>query len=244
MIKKIILVTIVLYWNSQILVGQVWKDDLLLFFENEEQVQMIKAEDDFEDLMRKLKKKQENCKNEEAFLKFSFHKIHQKYLKTYSKYSTIEHTLGNQIYDCVTGVAIYKIFLKELGYKAEIHETLYHVYLTVTTSKGKEILFESTDAMYGFIKNPQKIQETRMEYQYDGWVMGSDSLAFEDKIITLKELAGIQFYNQALMHYKNYDYEKAYRLSDWAMTLYPNERIESVKIMSDYYTLDFKLKKF
>lgn len=242
MFKRLCIIFILVQVYPDISHGQEWKNDLSLFFKDEEQIIV----EGVEEMLEKLKKKQEIYKNEEYFLKYLFHKVHQKYLKNYSEYSTMEQTLDTQVYDCVTGVALYAIFLKELGYSIEIHETIYHVYLMVKVSDDKKILFEATDAMYGFIKNPQKICDKQATYlQYDEELATSlDSTYFEDKIISIEKLAGIQFYNQALIHYKNDKYDKAYHLADWAMKLYPNERIKSIKTMSDYYTLEFKSKKF
>ena len=50
--------------------------------------------------------------------------------------------------------------------------------------------------------------------------------------VTLNELAGLQHYNEAIVHFNTQNYKEAIDLLSKAYTRYPSERIEGLKALS------------
>ena len=198
------------------------------------------AEDQFREVLVVLKDKKEKYRSDRAFLEFTFSYIHKKFLKEYEQYVTVSQAfVKNGKYDCVTGTALYALALEELGYQYEIRETDYHVFLMVKVD-DREYMFESTDAINGFAYDKREIEERRNFVLNDARAinekMAMSGVSAENKNIkitvidnsvSLKELSGLHFYNQALKKFNNQDYREAFRLVTIAQGIYPSNRIKN-----------------
>jgi hypothetical protein len=198
------------------------------------------------ELMEKLKAKQLVAKSDAVFLKHVFYSVHKKMLGEYSQYVSFDKIFEEtQQYDCVTGTALYAIILQELGYEYEIHETDYHVYL-VAKANAKEYLFESTDPLNGFawrtseIKLRQEmVNKTSVKINAQSAFSGVSSSnetkqapVYINNVVDLKALSGLHYYNQALKNFNEANYSLAFKLIMIAQGLHPTKRI---KYASSYF---------
>lgn len=198
-------------------------------------------EQHFVEYLNWLKQKQASFKSDKGFLHLVFYKTHRKYLGQYEQYASFNEMFSkSKLYDCVTATALYAIILEELGYSFEIRETDYHVYLIVD-GDNRQYMLETTDPLYGFVSDSKEMairQEQvvndavayNTEYAMQG--VGSDeeggaAIAVElvNNTITITQLAGLQYYNQALRAFNTEHYRDAYRHVIVAQGIYPSKRI-------------------
>lgn len=166
--------------------------------------------------------KARKAKNDRAFLEKLFNATHRKFLKKYQTDSPFYKAMRVGKYDCVSSVALFALLLEYTGYTYQIYETPNHAYLKVQTSKG-EVLLETTNRAWGFVKSASEIQAAEKNYQ----------LLACPQAISLKELAGLQFYNQALSAMKAENYAQGTALLRKAKMLYNNsERIKRLGFLA------------
>ncbi len=178
-----------------------------------------------------LQQKKERYKNEEAFLKHLFYKVHRKYLKKYGGYTTFYDLFNDGSYDCVTGTALYALLLDALQWEYQIRETPYHVFLVVYLhEKQDSVLFEATDP-HGFVTNQKSIEKAMALYQQPpSQEVEEASFDYQfriDERISLQKLAGLSYFNQAVDHYNHQRLPKAIQYLQQAMVLYPARRMEA-----------------
>lgn len=192
-------------------------------------------------VLGKLKERQEVSKSDFSFLKHVFYTVHRKLLGEYEQYVTFSEIFKKERkYDCVTGTALYALILDDLGIDYKIHETDYHVYL-MAYSNGKSYLFESTDALAGFAWNPEEIAERtayvnqesiRINAELEMNGLASDDSdrqgpTYIDNVVSLRQLAGLHYYNQALKQFNKNSFGEAYRMIIIAQGIYPSQRIKA-----------------
>lgn len=152
---------------------------------------------------QKLAHKKQKVRHERAFLAKLYRITHRNFLKKYATNSPFAKTMQTGTYDCVSSVALFALMLEYTGYAYQIHETHNHVYIKVQTAQG-EVVLETTSRTLGFVKYPA--QEVNLKPDF--------------RIISLKELAGLQFYNQALDAMQQENYSKGTKLLRKAKMLY------------------------
>jgi hypothetical protein len=156
-----------------------------------------------------------------------FYNVHHHYLKTFKKYQTFEQLMLNGNYNCLTGTALYALILEELGYKYDIIETTYHIFIIVKTQTGR-FLIESTDPFSGFEYNDDIINE-RLQAIRDSELKRHNKSVYNYKVslfknVGLMDLVGLQFYNQAINAFNNKEFINAAVYLDQASNYYRSER--------------------
>ena len=124
--------------------------------------------------------------------------------------------------------------LDGLNYSYQIFETDYHIYLIVKTKEGEEIFFESTDPLYGFISDKKEIAERieRIRLDNDGGQTAAGNKTYYDfelnvlREVNLRQLAGLQYFNQAVQHYNSQQFSQSEKALSKGQMLYPAERFE------------------
>lgn len=165
--------------------------------------------------------KKQKAKNDRHFLAKMFHKTHKKFLKKYKLNTPFAKTIQQGTYDCVSSTALFALMLEYAKYDYQIFETPNHVYIKVQTSKGV-ILLETTNRTWGFVKYTKEINALEQSYH----------LLASPKAISLKELAGLQFYNQALDAIQKENYAQGTKLLCKAKMLYNHsERIKRLSFL-------------
>ncbi len=208
------------------------KIDPILYFTNGStpQPDVIK---NYNTLFTALSEKQEKFNDELRFLKHLFNYVHRKQLNTYQQYATITETLGkSKRYNCVSGTALYAMLLSDLGYHYSIKEFDYHVLLIVHLA-DRDVLLESTDPYNGFVDVKDEINEIldshlKVKSPYQENEVVSHVFAQSMRDIELSDLAGLQYYNSALIHYNKQEYFYALVDVKKAYALYPSNRIKGI----------------
>lgn len=182
----------------------------------------------FYDFSEELSAKKSRYKSDKAFVKYMFYKVHRKLLKEYSKYTNLFDLFETGVYNCATGTAVYGLLLDAFDIDYKIHETPYHVFLMVYTDNHKDsVLIESTDPQ-GFIDNKKEIAEALDAYRQPVDSVKShtfDTINIQEHI-NLRQLAGLNYFNQAISHYNHQQFSKALQYLDQANNLYPAERMD------------------
>ncbi|GGF21153.1 hypothetical protein GCM10011339_06420 [Echinicola rosea] len=195
----------------------------------------------FDKVVKKLDKRSNRKDHTEWFLGEIFYKTHQYLLKEYVKHSSFNDALKTGLYDCVSGSAIYGLLLDRYGFDYEVIETDYHVFILIHGVNDKTYVFESTEPRAGFIKD----QEAVAQYisVFDAAVvrgkakqlaeLGSVVSQFTEEntiyaSISLRELAGLQYYNDAVHHFNNGDLLMTYKQLAKARAIYPSDRVTSL----------------
>lgn len=160
-------------------------------------------------------------------------------LKDYRKFAYFNQTLEEGVYDCVTGSAVLGILLDRYGIPYQIVETAAHVFVLGDLA-GLPFIFESTLPDDGFILGEENVkaflsnfdvsvssQEGISPVEVGNLSTGSSRRVIG--MIGLRELAGIQYYNEAVRHFLDYEYPQAYIHLIKAEALYPSGRIVEFK---------------
>ncbi|MEH0157197.1 hypothetical protein V6R21_24000 [Limibacter armeniacum] len=177
-----------------------------------------------------LKSKNEKYKKDESFLKLVFKEVQKRYLKSYTPVSTFANTMQYGKYDCLTGTMLYAVILKALDYDFAVYETNYHVYLKTQTEEGKVILFESTDPYKGFESSDYRISKREKGYalRQGGSFSYTKSI---HQVVSLKELAGLQYFNLAVESFNNRDYDTALLDLKKTSVFYYSNRLTEIELL-------------
>jgi len=209
------------------------------------------------ELIQELDNKATKKDDKLDLLRLIFQKTHQILLKKYIQHATFNDMLSEGRYDCVSGSAALGLLLERYGYTYDIVETDYHVFIAVDLN-GKKIVLESTLPVGGMITSTSEVVKYLDSYRpeefaqlqelYQG-LAGID-IAYSDNSIfrkvSLQELAGLQYYNDAIVHFNSQAFGPAVDQLSKAYLLYPSDRILGLRELSvdlAYKTFGYELKK-
>lgn len=179
-------------------------------------------------------------RHKEARLLYNIFSFTQKsLLKDYQKFAYFNQTLEEGIFDCVTGSAVFGLLLERYGIPYRIVETSAHVFV-LGDIKGTPFVIESTLQEDGLIVGEEKVAAFLANFdvpdiaQLEIVQLEVGALEIESRqqvlgTIGLRELAGLQYYNEAVRHFLNNEFAKAYVQLIKAESLYPSERIVDFK---------------
>jgi hypothetical protein len=199
----------------------------------------LSENDQWNKLLYKLEKK---SKLPQAyFVDYLFYKTHNLLFKNYKKHSKFEEILASGNYDCVSASLAYSLLLQHFDISHSIIETDFHVFIVIRID-NKDYIFESTDPINGFIKNEAQVLDYIANFKPGNKVVAGsgfqgqmEMINVEDnhintiyKKINLKQLIGLQYYNQAVYAINLHEYQLAKERMGQALKLYPSDRIQSV----------------
>ncbi|WP_157243521.1 hypothetical protein [Algoriphagus resistens] len=173
-----------------------------------------------------------------------FEKSHQQLFKTYQQHSTFNAMLDEGKYDCVSASAALALLLDRYDFDYKVVETDYHVFIVVSI-EGKDIILESTLPIGGMITAPSEVVSYLEGYNVGDSVqlksfsqrLGAPKVDLSDNAIfrkvNLTQLAGLQYYNDAISHFNEQSFEKATSQLTKALKLYNSERIEGLKALAE-----------
>jgi hypothetical protein len=163
-------------------------------------------------------------KDHQRILKLVFDQGRREFLHSYDKnYPQFSSLFTEGRYNCVTGTAMYAWVLLRMGYDIKIHETALHAYLTIHTGENV-YLMDATDPANGFVAGAVNVGKREL------WYTGNElqkGLTFQ-KVITFQQLCGLQYYNQAVVHFNRRNYNSSLSFLQKAAELYP----ESDRVIS------------
>ena len=201
------------------------------FAEGESQVSSDRVTGFFE----KLSEKKSKFRNEHMLLSRMVTKTHQLFLKEFKANATFSDLLINGRYNCLTGTALYALILEHLGFKYEIIETNYHIFLLVQSNNGR-VLIEATDPTQGFVTQNQKIESRISQYRLNINLMASNNNNNNKtyyhynvslyNTITLEGLLGLLHYNLSVNAYNIQDLVNSIDHLEKACLLLESPRLE------------------
>ncbi|MFY0672463.1 MAG: hypothetical protein JXQ87_03625 [Bacteroidia bacterium] len=163
-----------------------------------------------------------------------FEETQNRFFSHYELSPTISSLIVDSTFSCLTGSALMSFFLEINDFEYAIKELPFHVFLNVKY-KNRDFILETTDTAYGYLPD---IESNRRAYQADSVddshifnEIGDYSNLSNGKVvvsgkISFIELAGLNYYNTAINHLNNQDYELAVYQLQKAYYLYPSLRIK------------------
>ena len=211
------------------------KSELFLTQENEETKTIVQA--NLTELIESLQEVRNKEEDDATFLRKVFIKTNRKELRRYSLYSTFAETMQNGNYGCLSGTILYSLILSHFNFDFEAIELADHVYL-VAKNKTSTFIFESTLGSRGFISNKKEVDEALSSYNKRSLITESMEAVASAKNanngnginnkIGLTELAGLQFYNEAIRNFKNTQPLISLNYAVESHKLYPSIRIKQL----------------
>jgi len=204
------------------------KSQLSLFMATSEGMNSSKFETQYEEL---LTFNRENQLGQSP--KKLFHMVQDSFLGVYQEAASMNELFTDSIFSCVTGSALMAFYLQLNNFECEIEEMPEHVFLT-TEFRNKTYLLESTDPKFGFLKDnkvnrnyygPDSLDNNhifKLISSYSHLNKGGILIRNE---ITLYELAGLNYYNDAVQAVNNNNLAVAAKALEKALYLYPSKRI-------------------
>lgn len=183
-----------------------------------------------------LAKRQDKYYSEDDFVEYLYYYTHRRLLKSYTEYPTLEETLVDGNYDCLTATTVYAMLLNELNIDHDVIETNYHIYIVVHPGSEKELLIETTDPRNGFIADQAEISASKDHYIRNNLEQRSALVSFDfnlERKIEQKELIGLLYYNQSIKEINNGNWEMAKELASKAMNYYTETRVSTLVSMID-----------
>lgn len=185
---------------------------------------------ELDEFVVRLYKRKNRFPSDIEFAKFLFTKTHDKYLKHYIKYVPFNELFYKGNFNCLSGTALYAYLFEQLGYQIKIFETRYHSFLIITKNGKYEALVEATDNENGFINGTDKIISRIEEYQNNESNINPpiNSVPVDQyphlNAIGIKELAGLHYFNLAVVHFNKLEYQEALFHLKKAHLLYPTSK--------------------
>lgn len=207
------------------------------------QAEKLESEQAWISLVADLDSKASKTAEDLNFLRQIFQKTHQKLLKKYELHSTFNVMLSEGKFDCVSGSAALGLLLERYGYSFDLVETDYHVFIVVNM-EDKKVVLESTLPVGGMITTPSEVEKYLDAYkpaefaklkELNQRLAGPDIDYSDNSIfrkVNLKQLAGLQYYNDAIVHFNSQAYEQAVEQLSKAYLLYPSDRILGLRELS------------
>jgi hypothetical protein len=185
----------------------------------------------FESFLRKLDKRNAATKRERAFIRYIFEKTHQRFLKNYSAYASLDETFDNGAYNCLTGTILFSLILHHYNIEHQVIETNYHIFILAETTEG-QILLEATDPLNGFVNTAKDIEARIAVYKQNQiQVLHQDKAYYNFRFelynaVSLDELRGLTYYNNAVNSFNHKNLKGAVKNLVKANELYFSSRIE------------------
>lgn len=208
------------------------------------QAKQIASDEKWNNLVSDLDKKFDKKGTHLNVLRQIFQKSHQQLFKAYEQHSTFNDMLNEGRFDCVSASAALALLLDRYGFDYKVVETDYHVFIVVNHN-GKNIILESTLPIGGMITAPSEVASYLEGYKADDSVqlkslnqrLGAPKVDLSDNAIfrkvNLTQLAGLQYYNDAISHFNEQSFEKASLQLNKALKLYGSDRIKGLQALAE-----------
>ncbi len=196
------------------------------------------------DLVAELDQKFDKKGTHLNVLRQVFQKSHQQLFKTYQQHSTFNEMLQEGKFDCVSASGALALLLDRYEFDYKVVETDYHVFIVVNF-EGNEIILESTLPIGGMITTPSEVASYLEGYKADDSIqlkslnrrLGAPKADLSDNSIfrqvNLRQLAGLQYYNDAISHFNEQNFGIAASQLTKALKLYDSDRIEGLKALAE-----------
>jgi len=189
----------------------------------------------FENHLKEINTDYFQRKKESKKIKTIYNIIHDSYLDKYDEQSFFPDIFKKGNYNCVSGSILYGLALKELQIPFDVKETPNHIYL-VAYPNTSSILIETTNPIKGLFVFDFYFKGNFVDYLRDNKLISSEEYNnrsvnelfeeyfFREENITIKELAGIQYSNDAIFKMARQKYEDAFYQLEKSYLFYPSEK--------------------
>jgi len=184
------------------------------------------------DFVEKLESKRQAFRRDKDFLEYLFVKTHHQFLRHFAEYPSFRDLLTTGTYNCLTGTALYALLLDHFGIEYRIVETNYHIFLLAATPQG-EILFETTDAINGFVSDAALIEKRIAQYRQNSIQAANTSKTYYQydfdlfNEVNLDQVVGLLYYNRSIAAFNRQQLEMSAVELAKAIELYQSPRIEA-----------------
>lgn len=179
-------------------------------------------------------------KNAKQKAKLIFKEVHKQFFRQYDADVTFNRIFREGKYNCVTATMLYAIVLQHYGVPYEVKEKPTHVYI-VAFPTTQNILFETTNPRGLFVpdeKSKRSFVEglvstkftTREHVSSVGVERAFNEFYYNNESISLVQLAGIQYYNRAILLDHEAKTEEAVRNVLLVNMLYPSSKHQYLKL--------------
>lgn len=192
----------------------------------------------YDQIISKLERIRSRKGSDAMFLRSIFYRVHKNSLVDYRKMATMDETLKTGKFGCLTGTALYALILDHFGYKYDIIELVNHVYVQVVVG-NRLMVMESTLPEEGLINLSREITANVEHEGLDPRNIGTLTTVGGGSVeewnlvngynkITLRELSGLQYFNESVRLYTEKDYIAAMEMINEAYARYPSNRNEKL----------------
>ncbi len=191
--------------------------------------------DTFDKTVGALNTEVNSKKKNDKKARFLYESVHQRFLSKYEELSFFNQIFKNGVYNCVTATALYSLVFEHFSIPYAIQERPTHVYL-VAYPAAERIQIETTTPIGGyrifdqafkqqFVKKLTDYKQiSANEYQTQSVDQLFDKHFFNNEVITLSQLVGIQYYNSALSLLDKGEKQKALEQFEKYHYLHPDEK--------------------
>lgn len=185
----------------------------------------------FDSFLKRLDKKSKAIKSERTLLRHIFARTHQRFLKQYASYATLDETFENGSYNCLTGTILLSLALHHYNIDHQVIETNYHIFILAETNEG-QVLLEATDPLNGFVTSANDIETRIADYKRNELqARQSDKSYYKFRVdlyntVTIDQLRGLAYYNKAVDSFNHQRLEAAVTNLVKANALYESYRTE------------------
>lgn len=178
-------------------------------------------------------------KNPARKVKMIYQQVHDDLFDQYLEQNHFSEIFSAGKYNCVSATAIYTIVMHRLGVPYDIKVKPTHVY-AVAYPNSEQILVESTDPTGGFIRFSDSYKQGMIDRLANAKLISSNEIKqvnvddlfskyyLTDEGVGLKQLAGIQYFNDAIYNIDQGNVEFAHKQAEKAYFLYPEERTKNM----------------
>jgi len=182
-----------------------------------------------------LDSKKIKSRKREKGIKYVSEKIEDHYLGEFSANADFHELLAKKLFNQVTASAIYALVLSKFEIPYEIKEKENAIYLIAYPSDDRIQLIKSVPGSSQQITDAnQKKGEVEILLQLEyisqkdlsngDFTKAYDNFYYPPKKLTIKELAGIQYFNKALVSSRNSDFHMSLNTIRKCQVLYPHQR--------------------
>jgi tetratricopeptide (TPR) repeat protein len=167
--------------------------------------------------------------------------VNKDILKRYKEQTLFPDIFSDGVFNCLTASACYGFLFSNLDVDFEFKESSNHVH-PVAFPATLHIKVETTDPINGF-----KYFEPKLKVQFVNYLLNAKIISkeeanqssienifnkyyFPESSIGLKELAGLQYMNDALFNFSLDNFNYAFRQIQKAYFLYPSDRVSTVML--------------
>ncbi|MBL7865549.1 MAG: hypothetical protein JNK10_11760 [Cyclobacteriaceae bacterium] len=172
----------------------------------------------------------------EKYVKTVYDQVHSSFLSKYELINRFPEVFKTGNYNCVTATALYAFIFEDLKIPYAIQEKPTHVFL-VAFPKQNNILVESTAPIFGYLTYDARYKQNFVDNMKSMKLIGESEAQtqdveelfnkyfFQSEDITLPQLVGIHYMNDALYYQDVKDYEKSLQQIEKSHFFYPSHRV-------------------